>query len=58
MLEGKISPDNPRAHDVRALLEGHGAGFEPCGPFADYAPNPNSTFMTLWLEGESSPVLR
>lgn len=26
-----------------------GAGFEPCGPFGDYGPSPNSTFMTLLL---------
>jgi putative acetyltransferase len=26
------------------------AGFEPCGPFADYRPSPNSTYMTLLLE--------
>ena len=25
------------------------AGFEPCGPFGDYSPSPNSTFMTLSL---------
>jgi putative acetyltransferase len=25
------------------------AGFEPCGPFADYVPSPNSTFFTLLL---------
>jgi putative acetyltransferase len=25
------------------------AGFTPCGPFGDYAPSPNSTFMTLSL---------
>ena len=25
-------------------------GFEPCGPFGDYVPSPNSTFMTLTLE--------
>jgi len=25
------------------------AGFEPCGPFGDYRPSPNSTFMTLSL---------
>lgn len=25
------------------------AGFEPCGPFADYLESPNSTFMTLRL---------
>lgn len=24
-------------------------GFVECGPFADYAPDPNSTFMTLQL---------
>lgn len=24
-------------------------GFVPCGPFADYAPDPNSTFLTLAL---------
>jgi len=23
------------------------AGFEPCGPFADYQPSPSNTFMTL-----------
>jgi len=27
------------------------AGFEPCGPFGDYGPSPNSTFMTLSLQG-------
>lgn len=26
------------------------AGFEPCGPFADYPPSPSSAFMTLSLE--------
>jgi putative acetyltransferase len=25
------------------------AGFEPCEPFADYRPSPNSTYMTLTL---------
>jgi putative acetyltransferase len=29
-------------------------GFEPCGPFADYEPSPNSSFMTLALEVEDS----
>ncbi|MBK1713238.1 GNAT family N-acetyltransferase [Rubrivivax gelatinosus] len=24
-------------------------GFEPCGPFGDYRPDPNSVFMTLRL---------
>jgi putative acetyltransferase len=27
------------------------AGFRPCGPFADYRPSRNSTFMTLSLAG-------
>jgi putative acetyltransferase len=27
------------------------AGFTPCGPFGDYVPSRNSTFMTLWLNG-------
>jgi len=27
------------------------AGFTPCGPFADYRLSPNSTFMTLSLNG-------
>ena len=26
-----------------------GVGFTPCGPFGDYEPSPNSTFMTLAL---------
>jgi putative acetyltransferase len=26
-----------------------GTGFEPCGPFGDYDPSPNSAFMTLSL---------
>jgi putative acetyltransferase len=30
------------------------AGFKPCEPFGAYLPSPNSTFMTVWLEGESS----
>jgi putative acetyltransferase len=29
------------------------AGFEPCEPFGDYRPSPNSTYMTLWLDGKS-----
>ena len=24
-------------------------GFTPCGPFADYTPDPNSVFLTLAL---------
>jgi putative acetyltransferase len=31
-----------------------GAGFEPCGPFADYQPSPSNTFMTLSLAGADS----
>ncbi len=27
------------------------AGFTPCDPFGDYRPSPNSTFMTLSLDG-------
>jgi putative acetyltransferase len=27
------------------------AGFRPCGPFGDYRPSRNSTFMTLSLNG-------
>ena len=26
------------------------AGFEPCGPFGDYAPSPYNTFMTISLD--------
>lgn len=26
------------------------AGFTECGPFGDYVPSDNSTFMTRWLE--------
>ena len=32
---------------ARALYSG--AGFVPCGPFGDYEPSPNSTFMTRSL---------
>jgi putative acetyltransferase len=28
------------------------SGFAPCGPFGEYRESPNSTFMTLWLDGE------
>jgi putative acetyltransferase len=27
------------------------SGFTPCGPFAEYRPDPNSAFMTLALDG-------
>jgi putative acetyltransferase len=33
---------------ARTLYEG--AGFEPCGPFGDYASSPYNTFMTITLE--------
>ena len=33
---------------ARSLYEN--AGFRPCGPFADYVPNPNSVLMTLSLD--------
>lgn len=33
---------------ARSLYER--AGFRPCGPFGDYRPSPNSTFMTLSLD--------
>ena len=32
---------------ARALYAGF--GFEPCGPFAHYVPDPNSVFMTRAL---------
>ncbi|MGO9343954.1 MAG: GNAT family N-acetyltransferase [Acidimicrobiales bacterium] len=31
------------------------AGFTECGPFGDYVPSVNSTFMTKLLDGESAP---
>jgi putative acetyltransferase len=30
------------------------AGFTVCGPFGDYRPSRNSTFMTLSLNGPNS----
>ncbi len=30
------------------------AGFEPCGPFADYQPSPSNTFMSLLMAGPDS----
>ena len=32
------------------------AGFRRCGPFGDYSPSRNSTFMTLSLNGPASAV--
>ncbi|HUZ52698.1 MAG TPA: GNAT family N-acetyltransferase [Streptosporangiaceae bacterium] len=34
------------------------AGFEPCGPFADYSPSPSNTYMTLSLAGADSDAGR
>jgi putative acetyltransferase len=34
---------------ARRLYRRH--GFTECAPFADYRPDPNSVFMTLWLGG-------
>jgi putative acetyltransferase len=31
------------------------AGFVECGPFGDYVPSDNSTFMTRLLDGPSAP---
>ncbi len=38
---------------ARALYAKH--GFTECPPFADYAPDPNSVFMTLELKDSTSP---
>lgn len=32
------------------------AGFEPCEPFADYGPRPNSFYMTLQLNDRHPPA--
>ena len=37
----------PAFAPARALYAS--VGFRPCGPFGDYGPSPNSTFMTLSL---------
>ena len=39
----------PAFAPARALYAS--AGFMPCAAFGDYSPSPNSTFMTLSLEG-------
>lgn len=36
-------------HPAQALYRRH--GFVECPPFADYAPDPNSVFMSLDLRG-------
>jgi putative acetyltransferase len=38
----------PAFAPARALYAS--AGFEPCAPFGDYGPSPNSAFLTLSLE--------
>jgi putative acetyltransferase len=38
----------PEFAPARALYAG--AGFTPCGPFADYPSSPNSAYMTLSVE--------
>ncbi len=37
----------PAFAPARALYAN--AGFRPCGPFGDYRPSPNNTFMTMSL---------
>ena len=34
------------------------AGFEPCGPFGEYQPSPNSAYMTLELDHGREPPTR
>jgi putative acetyltransferase len=41
----------PEFAPARALYAG--AGFRPCGPFADYRASPYNTFFTLELDGRS-----
>ncbi len=43
-LETGIQPFFTPAHSLY-----HKFGFAPCGPFADYGPDPNSCFMRLSL---------
>jgi putative acetyltransferase len=35
----------PFFEPARTLYASH--GFQPCAPFADYRPDPNSVFMTM-----------
>lgn len=37
----------PKSHAALSLYEA--AGYRPCGPFAEYKPDPNSVFMTKGL---------
>ncbi|MES1167348.1 MAG: GNAT family N-acetyltransferase [Pseudomonadota bacterium] len=41
----------PFFEPARRLYRRH--GFEPCGPFASYRPDPNSVFLTLRIPPES-----
>ena len=64
MLGHIIAVARTRGYGRLSLETGSMAGFEParalyerfgfryCGPFADYAPDPNSVFMTLELGPE------
>jgi len=44
----------PFFHPARALYKKH--GFVECPPFGEYAPDPNSIFMTLELRHEARPT--
>jgi putative acetyltransferase len=46
-LETGTAPAFAPARALYAKLD-----FAPCGPFAHYRPSPNSTYMTLSLDGE------
>jgi hypothetical protein len=50
-------PEDVHALDVSARLNLRArAGFSPCGPFGDYQPSRNSTFMTLVLGSGAGAV--
>ncbi|HPF14728.1 MAG TPA: GNAT family N-acetyltransferase [Planctomycetota bacterium] len=42
----------PFFEPARNLYARH--GFRPCEPFAQYQPDPNSVFLSLWLEAKTS----
>ena len=46
----------PYFEAARALYRRH--GFVECDPFGNYAPDPNSAFMTLSLDGTASTTAR
>jgi putative acetyltransferase len=53
-----VSNTHPVKAAIRRALYAN-AGFRQCGPFGDYSPSPNSTFMTLSLNGpDSDPCAR